>query len=122
MASEKRRVSPLGKKQLDLVVGGGAFSNNFIQNFISNSNWYTDNTNGFTYQSGFMKDYQGGITPHGIGVTGPNASVAGWGFDQGFPTQNWANNWAGGASNFKNAFVQLYGAGNWQGWGSSKVF
>lgn len=122
MASEKKKIRPVGKRELDLVVGGGAYSTNFIANFISNSNWYTDNTNGYTYQSGFMKDQQGGYIPHGIGVTAGPGVAAGWGFDQGFPTQNWANNWAGGASNFKNAFIQLYGAGNWKGWGSNVIF
>lgn len=121
MSKELKRVKPLGKRELDLIVGGvGAFTNNFYAQFVANGNIFT---------GADRQKYAGGIDGQADGhsylmvavyPSGGEQLQAGWNFKFGFPDQSWANAYAGGAADFKAGFIGLYGSNKWKGWGSSQ--
>lgn len=124
MSRESKKVKPLREKELDLVVGGvGAYTNNFFAQCVATGNGYIA-PDGYRYGGGLD-----GLSSTGgkgnylmISVSSPaGQSVAGWNFKFGFPDQSWANTYAGGAADFKAAFIDIWGSAKWKGWGSTQT-
>lgn len=116
---ENKRIIKLNPKNLSLVKGGGAFTQDF-QSVYQSWNATSQSTTGFSYTNGCNSVT--GSKCLAITKTSTGVLKAGWDFGKGFPTRAWADTYTGGSADFKSAFLILYGANNWQNWGSTNTF